>query len=117
MVMDGLFLWLMGYRLVAAQRRDRRVPLAALAAISFASAALTALGEAGYYWLKTGVDPSRVPVVNLSLATGIRPGIVVRGMGALVMALAVVRALWLNRARPVIAGHRAVAPAGGTDST
>jgi methionine sulfoxide reductase heme-binding subunit len=93
MVMDGLFLWLMGYRLIAARRRDRRVPLAALAVLSLASAALTALGEAVYYWLKTGVDPSRVLAVNLSLATGIRPGVVVLAVGAAVTALAALRAL------------------------
>jgi methionine sulfoxide reductase heme-binding subunit len=93
MVMDGLFLWLMGYRLVAARRRDRRVPLAALTAISLVSAALTALGEAVYYWLKTGVDPSRVLAVNLSFATGIRPGVVVLAVGAAVTALAALRAL------------------------
>ncbi len=93
MVMDGLFLWLMGYRLVAARRRDRRVPLAALAVLSLASAALTALGEAVYYWLKTGVDPSRVLAVNLSLATGIRPGVVVLIVGAAVTVLAALRAL------------------------
>jgi methionine sulfoxide reductase heme-binding subunit len=93
MVMDGLFLWLMGYRLVAARRRDRRVPLAALAAISLASAALTALGEAVYYWLKTGVDPSRVLAVNWSLVTGVRPGVVVLIVGAAVTALAALRAL------------------------
>jgi methionine sulfoxide reductase heme-binding subunit len=93
MVMDGLFLWLIGYRLVAARRRDRRVPLAALAVLSLASAALTALGEAVYYWLKTGVDPSRVLAVNVSLATGLRPGVVVLIAGAAVTALAALRAL------------------------
>jgi methionine sulfoxide reductase heme-binding subunit len=115
MVMDGLFLWLMGYRLIATQRRDRRVPLAALAAISLASAALTALGEAVYYWLKTGVDPSRVLAVNFSLATGIRPGVVVLAVGAAVTALAALRARQTGRrgtggrnrrpAQPAVAGE------------
>ncbi|HZB92128.1 MAG TPA: protein-methionine-sulfoxide reductase heme-binding subunit MsrQ [Stellaceae bacterium] len=92
MVMDGFFLWLMGYRLLARRRRDRRMPLAALAALGLAAAALTALGEAVYYWLKTGVDPSRVLGVNLSLATGIRPGMVVLAAGAAVTVLAALRA-------------------------
>jgi methionine sulfoxide reductase heme-binding subunit len=115
MVMDGLFLWLMGYRLVAARRRDRRVPVAALAALSLASTALTALGEAVYYWLKTGVDPLRVLAVNLSLATGIRPGMVVLAAGAAVTALAALRALQGRRrgtggrnrrpAQPAVAGE------------
>ncbi len=46
MVMDGLFLWLMGYRLASARRRDRRVPLWTLAGLGLGAAALTALGEA-----------------------------------------------------------------------
>jgi len=89
-VMAGLFLWLMGYRLVAARRRDRRVPLRAVALLGLAAAALTAIGETVYLRLKTGVDPLRVLGVNLSLATGIRPGMVVLAAGAaatLLMAL------------------------------
>jgi methionine sulfoxide reductase heme-binding subunit len=104
-VMDGLFLWLMGFRALAAQRRDRRVPLWQLAGLALGAGTLTALGEALYYWLKTGVDPSLVLGVNLSLATGIRPGIVVLGVGAAVTALAVLRTQWLKRARPVMAGR------------
>ncbi len=115
MVMDGLFLWLMGYRLVAARRRDRRVPLAALAALSLASAALTALGEAVYYWFKYGADLSRVLAVNLSLATGVRPAIVVLGVGAAATLLAVFRTMWLKRARPVTIS-RAAAQASAPDS-
>jgi sulfoxide reductase heme-binding subunit YedZ len=103
MVMDGLFLWLMGFRLLAARRRDRRVPLWQLGGLTLAAGALTALGEAVYYWLKTGVDPRLVLGVNFSLATGIRPGVVVLGVGAAVTALAALRALWLKRARPVMA--------------
>jgi methionine sulfoxide reductase heme-binding subunit len=99
MVMDGFFLWLMGYRLAAARRRDRRVPLWALAGIGLGAAALTALGEAVYYWLKTGVDPALLLSVNFSLSTGIRPGMVVLAAGGAVAALAAARALWSRRER------------------
>jgi sulfoxide reductase heme-binding subunit YedZ len=105
MVMDGLFLWLMGWRLAAARRRDRRVPLWGLAGLGLGAAALTALGETVYYWFKTGVDPSLLLAVNFSLATGIRPGMVVLAAGAAVAALAAARALWARRARPVMAGR------------
>lgn len=107
MVMDGLFLWLMFYRLAARQRRDRRVPLWALAGLGLGAAALTALGEAVYYWLKTGVDPALLLAVNVSLATGVRPGMVVLAAGAAVTALAALRALRGGRdrrpAQPVMA--------------
>jgi methionine sulfoxide reductase heme-binding subunit len=104
MVMDGLFLWLMGYRLAVSRRRDRRLPVWALAGLALGAGALTALGEATYYWLKTGVDPMLVLPVNLSLATGIRPGMVVLAAGAAVTLLAAARAL-TRRRQPVMAGR------------
>ena len=105
MVMDGLFVWLMGYRLASARRRDRRVPLWTLAGLGLGAAALTALGEAVYYWLKTGVDPTRLLAVNFSLATGVRPALVVLAAGAAVTALAALSALRGRPARPVMAGR------------
>ncbi len=105
MVMDGLFLWLMGYRLASARRRDRRVPLWTLAGLGLGAAALTALGEAVYYWLKTGVDPTRLLAVNFSLATGVRPALVVLAAAAAVTALAALSALRGRPARPVMAGR------------
>ena len=105
MVMDGLFVWLMGYRLASARRRDRRVPLWTLAGLGLGAAALTALGEAVYYWLKTGVDPTRLLAVDFSLATGVRPALVVLAAGAAVTALAALSALRGRPARPVMAGR------------
>ncbi|MGO8917863.1 MAG: sulfite oxidase heme-binding subunit YedZ [Stellaceae bacterium] len=90
-VMGGLVLWLLGYRLIAARRRDRRVPLWAITLLGLAAAALTTGGETVYFWLKTGVDPLRVLAVNLSLDTGIRPGMVVLAAGAAVTTLAALR--------------------------
>jgi methionine sulfoxide reductase heme-binding subunit len=91
MVMGGLFLWLMGWRLIAGRRRDRRVPLPAMALLGLAAAALTAAGETLYFGLKTGVDPVRMLAVNLSLETGMRPGLVVLAAGAAVTLIGAVR--------------------------
>jgi sulfoxide reductase heme-binding subunit YedZ len=77
-VMAGFLAWLFGYRALkwALPRRDG-MPVARIAALGLAAAFLTALGEAAYFWLAMGADPLRVLLVNLGLATGIRPAIVV----------------------------------------
>lgn len=79
-VMAGLLAWLMGYRALA--WIAPRLPLARLAALGIAAAALTGLGEAGYFWIKMGVDPVRVLDANLTTATGTRPGWIVLGIAA-----------------------------------
>jgi len=93
MIMGGCFAWLMGYRLIARRRRDRRVPLLAVAMLGLSAATLTALAEAVYFWLRNGVDPWRVLAVNVSLATGLRPGAVVLAAGIAVTAIAAARPL------------------------
>jgi sulfoxide reductase heme-binding subunit YedZ len=76
--MAGLFGWLMGYRLVAYLfGRGGRVPLWMAAAVGVVAAALTAAGEAFYFWMKMGIAPWRVLAVNLTLIAGLRPGWVV----------------------------------------
>jgi sulfoxide reductase heme-binding subunit YedZ len=91
MIMGGGFAWLMGYRLIAWLRRDRRVPLWAVALLGLSASALTALGEALYFWLRNGVDPWRVLAVNASLITGPRPGAVVLAAAVAVTAMAAAR--------------------------
>lgn len=82
MLTAGLFLWLMGYRLLAPQgaapslwRLALLVPLAALG---------TALLEAGWYGIGTGVPFWPVLLANLDVEFGLRPalwvGIVSAGM-------------------------------------
>src|SRR5262249_49177579 len=93
MIMGGCLAWLMGYRLIARRRRDRRVPVWAVAMLGLAAAALTSLGEALYFWLRNGVDPWRVLAVNVSLVTGVRPGMAVLAAGMAVTLIAAARPL------------------------
>ena len=64
-LMAGLTLWLFGYRLV--YRLMGRVALPELIGLAVASGLLTALLEAGWFAVKTGVDPRRVLEANLIL--------------------------------------------------
>jgi sulfoxide reductase heme-binding subunit YedZ len=94
MVMGGMLLWLLGLRAVVALRRDRRVPLWALALLGVGTALATAAFETGYLSMKTGVDPELALMANLSLDTGIRPGQVVLAAAVTVTALAALALLW-----------------------
>jgi sulfoxide reductase heme-binding subunit YedZ len=76
-VMAGLFGWLMLYRVAAWIGKGRGGLPEWLPAVLAAGAGLgTALGEALYYWIKLGVEPTRVFTVNLTLDTGPRPALV-----------------------------------------
>jgi sulfoxide reductase heme-binding subunit YedZ len=82
-VMAGVYLWLMGYRIIASRRRDGRPSLSQVAAIGIAAALLTAAGEAVYFWSTTSVDPERIVLANLTLVAGVRPaGWVLASAGA-----------------------------------
>ena len=96
-VLGGLYLWLMGYRLLA---WFGPVSLWRLAALGVAAAGLTALGEAGYYNLTRGIDLGRVLAANLSTVTGIRPAVYVLGITLAVALVAALRALPLRQGRP-----------------
>jgi methionine sulfoxide reductase heme-binding subunit len=89
LIMAGLFVWLMAYRLVAA----RKAPLAVAAALAVASAVLTALGEAVYYKIKMNAPLARVLATNLDLDfdIGIRPAWVVACVCGIVLAAAALR--------------------------
>lgn len=80
MWMTGLFVWLMAYRLVQ-WRRKRRGPLSLswLIAIGLFATTFTAVGEALYFWIATGVDPLMVLAANLSTFAGVRPAWIVGG--------------------------------------
>ena len=92
-IMAGIYIWLMGYRLLARFVGVRgRLPLAWVGGLAVIAAALTALGEAAYFRLAYGVDPMRVLDANLSLDTGLRPAVIVLGLGLVVTALGAGRA-------------------------
>src|SRR5271170_1457682 len=93
-VMAGVYVWLIGYRLMARFLAVRgRLPLLWVGALGVATAVATALGEAAYFWLAYGVAPLRVIAANWSLQTGLRPAAVVLGLGLAVTVAGGVRAL------------------------
>jgi len=108
-VMGGLLFWLLGFRAIAARRQGGRVPLWALGALGLVAAAATTGFEMVYFWMKTGVDPLLVLQVNLSLQTGLRPGMVVLAAAAGVTAIAALSTLWSPKRGS--GGGRRAAPA------
>lgn len=93
-VMAGLLLWLLGYRVLYWRGGAR--PAASrpvLIGLSFGAGLLTALGEATYFALFTGIDPTRVLEANLSLVAGLRPSWIVLAIALGIVALAVARDL------------------------
>jgi sulfoxide reductase heme-binding subunit YedZ len=93
-IMAGLYAWLIGYRLLAHRFAVRgRLPLPWLAGLGVGAAALTAAGEAAYFWFAYGADPGRVVAANWSLALGLRPAAVVFGLGLAVTVAGGVRGL------------------------
>jgi len=101
-LMAGLFMWLMGYRLVA-PKGSAPSPgwLLALAAGAMAG---TALLEAGWYAATTGVPPGAVLAENLDIGFGLRPALWV-GLSGLAMLVARSARLGLERWAPPRAAH------------
>ncbi len=94
LIMAGLYLWLMLYRIVVAWRPGtRQAPLLTAGLLSLVAALTTMLGEALWFRLSRGIDPLRVLSANLTLDVGMRPGWVV-----LFVCLAVVTAIALRQA-------------------
>ena len=89
--------WLMGYRLLARRFAVRgRLAPGWVGGLGFAAAVLTALGEALYFCLAFGADPTRVLDANFSLATGLRPAVIVLALGIAVTLAGFVRG-WVPR--------------------
>lgn len=94
-IMAGLYLWLIGYRLLAGRFAVRgRLPLSLVALLAPAATLLTAIGEATYFHVAYHVPLWRVIAVNWSLMTGVRPAPVVL---AITLAITILGALrqWL----------------------
>ena len=84
-IADGIFVWLMGYRLLAAKFAVRgRLGLGWIAGLGIAATVLTALGEALYFRIAFGVDPMRVLGADFSLQTGVRPAVIVFAFAVIV---------------------------------
>lgn len=99
LLMSGFLLWLMGYRALAAMQRAGRMTPLLLAPFSIAVGALTALGEALYFWLKLGAPPELVLAAQLDFAAGVRPGWVVLATGLAVALAAIARESWKRAPR------------------
>jgi sulfoxide reductase heme-binding subunit YedZ len=90
-LMAGIFLFLMGWRLLPG--RWRAAPLA-LAGVALASAAGAALVEFAWYGATTSLPAARILAANLDPASGLRPAHGVLGLGLVVAVLP-----WVARIR------------------
>jgi sulfoxide reductase heme-binding subunit YedZ len=88
-IMAGIYIWLMGYRLLALKFSvRRRLPLGWVGVLGVAATVLTALGEAAYFHFAYHVAIWRVISANWSLMAGVRPAVIVLGFGVAVVAAA-----------------------------
>jgi sulfoxide reductase heme-binding subunit YedZ len=71
MLMLGLLIWMVGYRLVHRIAGD--VTPGALLGLAAASAATTAMAEAAWHAAETGVDPLRLFAAHFDMTNGPRP--------------------------------------------
>jgi sulfoxide reductase heme-binding subunit YedZ len=100
----GLFLWLIGYRLVAWWQKTSEISPVTLLVLGVAVSVLTFVGEAVGIGIAFHVSPLRVLDTVFDFDAGIRPGWQVLGAGLVVVAIDVVRTRWNSRtARPVAA--------------
>jgi sulfoxide reductase heme-binding subunit YedZ len=91
LVVAGLFLWMMGYRLVLWLGSSERAGApSTLAGLGILASLATAFGEATYYHFKTNAPFLRVLEADLNFQAGIRPAWVVLGI---TMAIVIVAAL------------------------
>ncbi|MBK5958964.1 hypothetical protein CCR97_12195 [Rhodoplanes elegans] len=90
-MMAGFLAWLLLYR-VAYRTAGDLGPLR-LGLLAIAAAIMTALGEAAWYGVTTGVDPTLVLTANLDVAFGLRPAAWVLVVGLAIAILAALRAI------------------------
>lgn len=110
-LMWGLFLWAMGWRRLQAQG-DRATSLVWLTGLAVVAAVATALSEALWYGLATGVDPIRVLKANFTVVLGLRPcwQVLVFGLAAAAASLIGARRRGAPRPRAQAQKRAAVAP-------
>jgi sulfoxide reductase heme-binding subunit YedZ len=93
-IADGIFVWLMGYRLLAWKFAVRgRLSLAWVAGLGVAATALTGLGEAIYFSIAFAgrVTFTTALSLNFSLQTGVRPAVVVFAFSLVVLVAGLAR--------------------------
>jgi len=90
LVPAGLLLWVLLWRIAPASWR-RSLPM--LAVLAIGAVTMTALGEAGWYALNSGIDPSRVLEANFSTARVSPAGFVAIDLALVLGAILLGRAL------------------------
>lgn len=92
-IMAGLYVWLIGWRLLAAYGRNwiARAPVLCATGLSVVAALLTLLGEPLYFKLVSNIDPWRILKANLYFDYEIRPTWIVLGIGLAVTLVSAVR--------------------------
>jgi sulfoxide reductase heme-binding subunit YedZ len=91
-IADGIFVWLMGYRLLASQFAVRgRLPLGWVAGLGAVATVLTGLGEAVYFNLAFHAPLTRVLQADFSLQTGVRPAVIVFAFSVIVLVAGLTR--------------------------
>ena len=98
MLLVGLFVWLLGWRLM--QRFKRGESLPGLVALALVAPAVTGLFEAGWYHIRNGIDVADVLAADLSFDDGLRPVWLVLLAGVAAVLLRLTRPLWARRAQP-----------------
>jgi sulfoxide reductase heme-binding subunit YedZ len=98
-LMTGLFVWLMGYRVI----EDWRWPvnLVSLLGLSVLAALVTAAIEAAWYAIGTGIPSSLILAANLDFSTDIRPAWWVLAAALVATLIYLVRSLLKARSRSV----------------
>ncbi len=107
----GVFAWLGFWRLAPRRWQNRLLVPLGLAVLAPVA---TALVEATWYGLATGVKAARVLAANLDfdITFGLRPSGNVLVLAVAVLAVAAVRRLWKRRARPAPSTRRPAAARG-----
>jgi methionine sulfoxide reductase heme-binding subunit len=91
-MMAGFLLWLLGYRALSRQGGTALATAPrSLLGLTLGAALITALGEAAYFALFTGIPGSLVLEADISFAAGPRPMWIVLGAGLLATAGAALR--------------------------
>jgi sulfoxide reductase heme-binding subunit YedZ len=98
-LMGGLFIWLMLYRLAYRWNDDHALETWHLAVIAIAAGALTMVGEWAWYETMTSLGGSRIFAANFSLAGGLRPAWWVLMVGGGIICLKWTAGRWWGRDR------------------
>jgi sulfoxide reductase heme-binding subunit YedZ len=89
LVIAGLFLWMMGYRVVLwLGSSERAGALSTLAGLGVLATLATAFGEAAYYHFRSNAPFLRVLEADINFQAGIRPAWVVLGIAMAVVVIA-----------------------------